>query len=58
MISASQRAEQCIDRYVRSCVDLSPLNPFEIHLILLDTMIANWRPYIVSLTDRIRQQVC
>lgn len=58
LISASQRAEQCIDRYVKSCVDLSPLNPFEIHLILLDTIIANWRPYIVSLTDRIRQQVC
>lgn len=57
MVSASKRAEQCIDRYVKSCVDLSPLNPFEIHLIVLDTTLATWRPYIVSLTEKIRQQV-
>lgn len=58
MVSASRRAERCIDRYVKGCVDLAPLNPFEIHLILLDTVLANWRPYLISLTDRIRQLVC
>lgn len=27
----------------------SPSNPFYIHLLLLDTAIANWRPYLVDL---------
>jgi hypothetical protein len=27
------------------------MNPFEIHLILLDTALANWRPYMVALTE-------
>ena len=58
MISASQKTELCLDRYVRSCTDLASLNPFEIHLIILDTALANWRPYIVDLTERITEQVC
>ncbi len=58
LIAASRRAELSIDRYIKSCVDMAALNPFEIHLIVLDTALANWRPYIVSLTERITQQVC
>ena len=57
MISASPKTELCLDRYVRSCTDLAGLNPFEIHLIVLDTALANWRPYIVDLTERITEQV-
>ena len=57
MISASEKTELCLDRYVRSCTDLAGLNPFEIHLIILDTALANWRPYIVDLTERIMEQV-
>ncbi|KAL9136704.1 MAG: hypothetical protein Q9175_002081 [Cornicularia normoerica] len=56
MIAASKRTETSLDRYLKSCKDIAQLNPFEIHLIVLDTALANWRPYIVGLTERITQQ--
>lgn len=55
MIAASKRAETSLDRYIKSCKDMAQLNPFEIHLIIIDTAMANWRPYIVGLTERITQ---
>lgn len=36
---------------------MTALNPFEIHLIILDTSLANWRPYIVYLTEQITEHV-
>ena len=57
MIAASKRTEISLDRYIKSCKDIAQLNPFEIHLIVLDTALANWRPYIVGLTEKIKQQV-
>ena len=57
MISASERTERCLDRYVKSCRDLASLSPFEIHLIVLDTALANWRPYIVGLTEKVTEMV-
>ena len=56
-ISISERAERCLDRYIKSSQHLAIENPFDVHLILLDTALANWRPYIVSLTERITKQV-
>lgn len=58
MVAASKRTETSLDRYIKSCEDITQLNPFEIHLIVLDTALANWRPYIVGLTEKITQQVC
>ena len=57
MIAASERTETSLDRYIKSCENITQLNPFEIHLVVLDTILANWRPYIVGLTERITQQV-
>ena len=57
MISASERTEVALDRYVRSCTDLASLNAFEIHVIVLENALANWRPYIIDLTERVMQQV-
>ena len=57
LISASQRAKLSIDRYVKSCREMSSMNPFEIHLIILDAALANWRPFIVGLTEDITLQV-
>lgn len=58
MISLSEKAELCLDRYVKSSQNIIAENPFDVHLILLDTALANWRPYIVSLTEQINRQVC
>ena len=57
MISASEPTEVALDRYIRSCTDLASLNAFEIHVIVLDNALANWRPYIIDLTERVTQQV-
>ena len=57
MISASERTEVALDRYIRSCTDVASLNAFEIHVIVLDNALANWRPYIIDLTERVTQQV-
>lgn len=56
MIAPSKSAETSLDRYIKSCKDIAQLNPFEIHLIVLDTALANWRPYIIGLTERITKQ--
>ncbi|KAL2047080.1 hypothetical protein N7G274_001099 [Stereocaulon virgatum] len=56
MIAASRRTEICLDRYVRSCTDIAALNAFEIHVIVLDTALGNWRPYVIYLTERVAKQ--
>jgi hypothetical protein len=37
--------------------DIQQFNPFEVHLLLLDTAMANWRPYLVHMTTEINEQV-
>lgn len=58
LVSASNNTEGCLHKYAQCAGDLATLNPFEIHLILLDSMLANWRPYIIYLTEEITKQVC
>ncbi|MCJ1242727.1 hypothetical protein MMC14_010736 [Varicellaria rhodocarpa] len=56
LISASDSAHRRLDRYIKSSTNITTLNPFEIHLILLDSALENWRRYIVDLTEKITQQ--
>ena len=56
LLSASQRTETCIDRYIKSAENLHELNPFEIHVLILEIALTNWRPYIMHLTKEISQQ--
>ncbi|MCJ1394648.1 hypothetical protein MMC18_007528 [Xylographa bjoerkii] len=49
-IAASETAERRMDKYVKSVDKVEDSNPFEIHLILLDTALASWRPYLIYLT--------
>ena len=57
MIAASERTRSSLDLYVKSCTDLASFNPFEIHVLVLDSALANWRSYIIDLTERISLQV-
>ena len=57
MIAASERTRSSLDLYVKSCTDLASFNPFEIHVLVLDSALANWRSYIIDLTERINCQV-
>jgi hypothetical protein len=56
VVGASQRTEKALDDYTRSIEDLSASNPFELHLIFIDTAIASWRPYLVYLTKLVEHQ--
>ena len=57
MISASVKIKDSLDKYVSSSENLAALNPFEIHVILLDTALGNWRSYIIYLTEEVSKQV-
>ncbi|KAF1940154.1 hypothetical protein EJ02DRAFT_406954 [Clathrospora elynae] len=56
LVGASQRTELRLDQYTRSIKDLIQANPFELHVIFLDTAIASWRPYLVYLTQLVNYQ--
>lgn len=57
IIALSQRAQGRLDSYISANGDLSRYNPFEVHLLLLDTATANWRPYLVDIAAQINEQV-
>ena len=57
ILSASEKLETCLDRYFKSLPIHGARNTFEIHILLLETALANWRPFIVSLTQRINEEV-
>ncbi|KAF2623990.1 hypothetical protein BU25DRAFT_442229 [Macroventuria anomochaeta] len=56
LAGVSQCTEPCLDGYTRSVCDLAGANPFEIHMIFLDTCITNWRPYLAHLTRLVKEQ--
>ncbi|KAJ4394950.1 hypothetical protein N0V91_011165 [Didymella pomorum] len=51
LVGASQRMSTHLDQYTRSVDDIKAVNPFELHTIFLDTVIASWRPYLVYITQ-------
>lgn len=57
MIAASEKTQSSLDLYARSCTDLASLNPFEFHVLILDSALSNWRSYIIFLTERLTHQV-
>jgi hypothetical protein len=56
-IALSQRAQSRLDSYIRVSGDLSRYDPFELHLLLLDTATTNWRPYLVDMAAQTNEQV-
>ncbi|OAL48748.1 hypothetical protein IQ07DRAFT_85531 [Pyrenochaeta sp. DS3sAY3a] len=56
LTGASQRTERRLDQYTRSIEDLIQTNPFELHVIFIDTAIASWRHYLVHLTQLVTYQ--
>jgi hypothetical protein len=57
-ISASKQAEAEVDKYIHNSAIDSPgrKNPFDLHLVLLNVAMANWRWYIKSLVERATEQ--
>ncbi|KAF2656766.1 hypothetical protein K491DRAFT_357870 [Lophiostoma macrostomum CBS 122681] len=57
LVGASQRTELELDRYTRSIETLLGSNPFELHVIFLDTAIDSWREYLGHLTQQVTYQI-
>jgi hypothetical protein len=56
-VALSLRAQTRVDAYLKANGNLSVFNPFEVHLLLVDTAMANWRPYLVYLAAQTNNQV-
>ena len=56
-VALSLRAQARLDAYLKATGNVAAFNPFELHLLLLDTAMANWRPYLVYLTAQTNNQV-
>jgi Mg2+ and Co2+ transporter CorA len=52
-VTLPKLAEGRLEDYLRTCSRTSTPNSFDIHLLLLDTVTANWRPYLVDLSAEI-----
>lgn len=57
VVSASSNTESSIDRYIKSSGDLTAPSPFEIHLLIVENALSNWRPYVIHRTEKIVEQV-
>ena len=57
MVSASPNTKGVLKRYISSFKDLASLEAFELHVLMIDTALANWPQYIMDLTDKISKQV-
>jgi Mg2+ and Co2+ transporter CorA len=52
-VTLSKLAEGRLEDYLRACSQTSAPDSFDIHLLILDTVTANWRPYLVDLSSEI-----
>ncbi|KAI9891459.1 MAG: hypothetical protein M1814_002778 [Vezdaea aestivalis] len=55
-IAASEMAEKRFRKYTSAHPDLYSVNPFELHLVFLDTAISNWQRYIADRMERVQKQ--
>lgn len=55
LIAPSQIAEARLNRHLSSITEWSTQTQFEIHLLLFDSAIANWRPYLVDIGAELDQ---
>ena len=57
LVSASPKTEICIDEYIKSVANLQDVDPFELHVLVLEVAFSTWRPYVVYLAQRISQRI-
>ena len=57
IVAASSDTESSIDQYIKSTGDLISQCPFEMHLLIIESALSNWRPYIAHLSKVISMQV-
>ncbi|KAF2848959.1 hypothetical protein T440DRAFT_519540 [Plenodomus tracheiphilus IPT5] len=53
LVGGSKRTEGCVDKHAESLNESPQTSPFELHVMLLDIVIASWRPYLLHLLERV-----
>jgi Mg2+ and Co2+ transporter CorA len=48
-ITASQIMQQRLNAYVAENQELNDSDPFKLHILVIDTAISSWRPYLIDL---------
>ncbi|KAH6639407.1 hypothetical protein C7974DRAFT_130747 [Boeremia exigua] len=56
LAGVSHCTETLLDGYTQNVRNLAEANPLELHMILLDRCITNWRPYLAHLTSLVKEQ--
>ena len=56
-VSLCEAAQKRINEYVQCCGEEPALHPFDIHFILVDIAVTQWRPYLVELTKDVEDHV-
>jgi Mg2+ and Co2+ transporter CorA len=54
-ITLSHLAESRLNEYLHHCWSQSACSDFGVHLLIHDTAIANWRPYLIDLATEVDQ---
>ena len=57
LIAASTSIESRLKEYLQIQPESQASNPFEPHVLLLDSALANWRQYLIWLTEKTNEQV-
>jgi len=57
LFGSSQRTRECFDHHYNGVESPHQINPFEVHVLLLDMAVASWRPYLIDLQDTISDLV-
>ncbi|KAI8934246.1 hypothetical protein NX059_008991 [Plenodomus lindquistii] len=53
LVGSSRRTEDCVGKHAESLNNSPHTNPFELHIMFLDIVIASWRPYLQHLLERV-----
>jgi hypothetical protein len=56
-VSLCEAAQKRINEYVQCCGEEPALHPFDIHFMLVDIAVTQWRPYLVELTKDVEDHV-
>ena len=57
-ISASQTVRTQVNQFLKTTSQGGGQDPFAVHLLILNVMLATWRRYLVYIAGEVRQQVC
>lgn len=56
-VALTQPTTDCISKYLQNSTDQAKASPFELHVLLLNVVMSNWRAYFVHLSAKTHELV-